>query len=247
MVAQWLTDHCKPYYVAFYQNDPRAAAAALERADTTLRQSNIEQPWRMMLQDKLRYLEYHLHRHLSPPTVLSGMLDDLLTTYATRAEFPLATSMRKALTLQLRVITERDGGRPYPPVEFYADFAGVVPGLWSSEVDYYVATWAYRHNDSLLVEQVLGRFTVQPGPMFGDFIWQHVNLMHQLQRGTATTRDVEELVRRLDNPRLWQAIEETVWPDCVRLSLVDGRIAGLLATRLKSFERRIPPLRFRPA
>lgn len=239
----WLNEHCKPYFGALFADDYSAAGSALKRASTALSRSQLPTPLRKAAQDKLRYLEYHLYRSTASPELASGMLSDLLREFSRTTKAPAVAAMRRSLVLQLKIIAERDDGVDYTSKDFHADLAAVPPELRSHEVEYHVAIWAYQHGDVGLLEHVLSQFTVKPGGHYGDFIWQHVNLMHHLQKGTATTRDVEEMVRRVDHPRMWRSVESTVWSECVKRGLVDGKTAGMLAQKLSGFDVRYPGLK----
>lgn len=239
----WLNEHCKPYFGALFADNYSAAGSALKRASTALNRSPLPTPLRKAAHDKLRYLEYHLYRSTASPELASGMLKDLLREFSRATNAPAVSAMRKSLVLQLKVIAERDDGAEYASRDFHADLAALPPELRSHEVDYHVAIWAYRHDDAALLEQVLSQFTVKPGRQYGEFIWQHVNLMHQMQKGTATTRDVEEIVRRVVHPRMWRSVEATVWPGCVKRGLVDGKTAGMLAQKLSGFDLKYPGLK----
>jgi hypothetical protein len=239
-VLQWLDEQSKPFFQALLTNDHSAAATALKRIGPESKQQDFDESQQAIVRDRMRYMEYHLYRDAAKPKVAAGMLKDLLREFSRPVEDPLVAALRRTYVLQLRIIDERDGGKSYPPRELHATVADLPPDVRANEVEYHLAVWAFRHDEPELIEQALRHFTCRPGQLYGDFIWQHVNLMHQLNKGSATCRDVEEIVRRIEHPRMWKTVEATVWPECVKRGLVDGKVAGMLAERLNGFDIKYP-------
>jgi len=244
-VLKWLDEQSKPFIRALLTDDHSAAASALKRLGSEAKQTDFDASQRTIVRDRLRYMEFHLHRDVAKPKVAAGMLKDLLREFMGAVDDPLVAAMRRTYVLQLRIIDERDGGKDYPPKELHATLADLPPDVRANELEYHLAVWAFRHDEPELVEQALRHFTCRPAQIYGDFIWQHVNLMHQLNKGSATCRDVEEIVRRIEHPRMWKSVEATVWPECVKRSLVDGKIAGMLAERLNGFDIKYPAAKSR--
>ncbi len=106
-----------------------------------------------------------------------------------------------------------------------------VPPVMSEPVWHHLARWAFERRDIVILEQAFEHFLLNPPQVMGQARWQRVNMMYQLVSGKATRRDLEESIRVLEIRPQLLGFKETIWPECVKLGLVDAELEEMLAKK----------------
>jgi hypothetical protein len=180
----------------------------------------------------LHWLDWQVVRSFAPLEARPAKYAEVLAAFDRPAATPLGNICRCQLALQLLINQEGPENLSLGPERFHALYAAVPPAYRHSEFCYYVASWAFRHNDLQVLEDAYEFLTVHPDGMSSDYTWQYVNLMYQLLKRTVTPRDVHELLKRMQLPQELRQFERFIYPEIVRRGLLDeGMNDWLLRTR----------------
>ncbi len=207
---------------AIYRGDAATATRGLDDAAAALSASGLPDDLAEMIAVRVRYLRWQAERIGKAPTEVAQLRLKLLNDLhqLTGSRYAIGTS--RSYIIQLRTIDLRDQGKPYPPVEFQADLAQIPAELFTKELRLYLSAWAFLNGDLELVDECYGVFMLEADGFMSAFLWQRVNLMQLLLRGTAQTRDVEELLTLMEHPNQWHDFEMLLLPACIKHGLLDS-------------------------
>ncbi|MBN2082365.1 hypothetical protein JW859_09185 [bacterium] len=232
----WFNEHLLSTFQAMNNFESDSALADLGKARRELAESNLGAELIAMLIIRLRYVEFQIRRLTCDAAEFLQLRGELLEFLAQPEANQLAAAVRSSYLIQLRTQMLRDEGVAYPVAEFHAHYDQIPAELYTSELDLYIACWAYLAKDQEVLAKVFGEYTLNPGHYQARFVWQVINFMYQLLTEKAAVRDVLEMIKALGHPRHWHFLEKTAWPEVVELGLVTPEVAAALAERIAKLQ-----------
>jgi len=230
----WFNEHLLSTFQAMHSYELDDAKAKLYKARQELAASDLGEELIEMLNIRLHYVEFQIKRLTCNAAELEQLRDELLAYLAEPDDNRLAAAVRSTYLIQLRAQMLRDERVTFPAAEFHAHYDHIPAELYTSELDLYVACWAYLTQDQKVLAKVFGEYTLNPGHFQARFVWQVINFMYQLLTDKAAVRDALEMIKALGHPRHWNFLEKTAWSDVVDRGLVTPEVEQALAARLAS-------------
>jgi hypothetical protein len=244
----WADTHCTEAIKAIYCADRDTALVVLAAAAEQLPGSGLPAELLDMVGVRIRYMRWQAERIGCSASEVTRLRQELIAELQQHAGDVYGTGVARCYLLQLRTIDERDHGMPYPVEDFHADLEAIPSELRTKELLLYFSAWAFLHSDMALIEECFGVYTVESEGFMADFLWQRANLMYQLLKDRATSRDVIELIRRVEHPNQWHDVEMIMLPTCIRRGLLDDEACQALGKLLQNhnaYPPQMPPRRVR--
>jgi hypothetical protein len=235
----WFAENGDPIVESVYRKNFAAARAAMDKALAALPTSGLAPESRESLKYHLAYLQWQIDKLEVQRGTMVPAPDQLLK----RAVSVFAESIRNQLLMQIRIIHDRDGSRPFTPDEFHDSFRRVMAFHQSCEFWHYVATWAFLNQHADLVAEAMGNLTVNADGYLSDYLWQRANLMHQILKRTVTPRDIREYLKLLQVDLHVNDCRMVIWPVLQERGLVDDALEqefAELAARIHEQEPKPP-------
>lgn len=232
----WFNDHCRALYSKLHEFDRDGTLELLATVRHELANSDMETDVAGYLAVRLRYVQLQAEKMNCSADESIALRTALLNELSIADENELASAGRRVLRIQLCTQMLRDGEADYSVEQFREDVDGIPREFYTSEFSLYVASCAYMHGETKILESVFIDFTLNPGVFQTSFVWQALNLMYQMATGKATSRDAEETIKVLQHIRHWRFIEKLVWLDVVDRGLVDEHVQELLQDKIAFLE-----------
>lgn len=217
----WTGKHLRDAVQAIYLEDAATALRCLESAPHALAQSGLPDELKEAITVRLRYTRCQAECIGKPRAEVRRMREAMLTDLRQVTGSSYTSGTAHSYIIQLRTIDQRDYGAPYPSSEFHDDLAQIPEEMFTKELRLYLAAWAFMNGDLDLVDECFAVFMLEADGFMSAFLWQRVNLMQLLMRGTAQARDVEELLALMEHPNHWHDFDMLLLPACIERGLLD--------------------------
>jgi hypothetical protein len=223
---------------ALYQHDPQRATSELADARAGLDSMELGEDEAIAagyLLDNLAYTIVKARGGDAEKQQAYGRLQEKLSEQAPGG---VAQVVRRILLLQLRIYGERAGYGGLSPEEFHALFDFIPADSRDLELWHNVASWAFEHEDSELMDEAYEVFVIQPSGFVSQYPFHRVKLMHAVLEGRVTTQEVDDFLARLVTPNEIREFKNHILP---RIEAEESEDVDMEAVRqcIKQAELRI--------
>jgi hypothetical protein len=142
--------------------------------------------------------------------------------------------------IELLSHAERAGWYELPHERMYGLLAGLPPEERDLELWFYIASWAFKHDDLELLEEAYEVFLLQPTVFADQYPYQRVKLMHRLLTGSLTESEVADFLGRLSVLPEALEFERHIWPRLEEAGLASGWLEGLLQSTIQQLRHSVP-------
>ena len=229
-MVDWAADYIQPITNALYSGKLEEARRLHSNAGQALDKADLPEGVREGLGYYLLLLHYSIHWQEHPADWNQASFQEVRQIFEQPALTSFGDTERIKRLATIRFVADRDKLEPLT----HDDLMQLLDELGEATDEtmwFYVAGWAYNHNDLELLERAYTETLVDPPAWMGQAKWQRINIMYLLVAGRAERQDVEETIKTLAIlPQLYE-FEAHIWPKCVEAGLVDDKLTAMLADR----------------